>query len=476
VSDQLFAAPAASSIDERAPSLSEGLARYAVGLRLEDVPQDVRDKAALCILDTIGCAIAGSATRAGGIVARHVARGQPGACSLFGHVDGVDLESAVLANVGAAHVLELDDGHRPSDNHLGCVVVPAALAAAEQVGAGGADLLRAVLVGYDVMGRIGQAICLPRMKTPFHGTATTGGFGAAAAAGVLLGLDERQMGHALAIAGTGGAGLREAFTSGGDCKAFQVGRAAWTGVDAALLAAMGLEGPREILEGRFGFLDAMTPMARPALVLADLGRRFAVMESAFKVHAACGILFTAIDACLTLRAEHGLDPGRVEAIEVALPDWVRDDPVFARLRPQTVGEARFSVPFVVAAALVHGEVSPRQLSAEGMADPRIRAIEDRVRVTADPEVDRIFHATNEDDFFFYPAAVRITTGAATHRRLEESPRGYDLRRALTPGEVVAKFIGNAAGVIGRDRAEEAARAMLELSSLPDVGRLRDLWA
>lgn len=468
------AAPVAAM--ERQATQSEALARYAAGLDLGAVPEAVRRKAVLCILDTIGCIIGGAAERAGRIVAGAAARGAAGPCTLFGRPERVGIEGAALANGNAAHILELDDGHRPSDNHLGCVVVPAALAAAEHVGASGAELLRSVIAGYDVMGRIGQAVCLPRMGTPFHGTAATGGFGAAAAAGLLLGLAEGQLAHAFGIAGTGASGLREAFTSGGDCKALQVGRAGWTGINAVLLAAAGLEGPREILEGRYGVLDALTPAARPELVTADLGQRFAVMESAFKVHAACGILFTAIDACLALRAEHGLDPASIERIEVAAPGWVRDDPVFARLRPETVGQARFSIPFVVAAALAKGEVSPRQLSAEGMADPATRALEGKVRIVADAEVDRIFEATKEDDFFFYPSAIRIVAGGREVRRLERSPRGYDLRRALGAEEVVAKFVGNAAGLLGHSRAAEAAERLLALESVADIRALGRLWA
>jgi len=448
------------------------LADYAVNLSLADVPAEVKQKAMLCIMDTIGAMVAAAENRVGAIVTDHaVKHGKAGPCMLFGRKETVDVESAALANGTLGHVLELDDGHRPSDNHLGCVVVPGAFAAAEHVGASGADLLKAVIVGYDIMGRVGAAVCLPRLQTPFHGTGTTGGFGSASAAGVLFGLDEARFAHALGIAGTGAAGTREVFVSGADCKSYQVGRATWNGINAALLAEAGLEGPRDIFEGQFGFVGAMTSLPRPELVVSELGARFAVMDSAFKVHAVCGLLFTAIDASLALRGEHSIDPAAIERIQVALPGWVREDPVFTRRRPDTVGTSRFSVPYAVAAAFQEGEVTPRQISERALHDPAIAALEKKIEISVDPKVEQIFNATKDDEFFYYPASVTVTAGGKDYHRLEKSPRGYDLRRGLTAEEVIAKFVDNSTAAIGRSAAEEAAGLLLDLEKLGSVTRL-----
>src|SRR5262245_42320257 len=133
----------------QAMSKSEELSRYCLGLTLASVPTEVKQKATLCILDASGCMIAGSAGRVGKIITTHALEwGKPGTCTVFGRSSGVDVEAAALANGTLGHVLELDDGHRPSDNHLGGVVVSAAFAAAEQAGASGADMLKAVIVGY----------------------------------------------------------------------------------------------------------------------------------------------------------------------------------------------------------------------------------------------------------------------------------------------------------------------------------------
>ena len=123
------------------------------------------------------------------------------------------------------------------------------------------------------------------------------------------------------------------------------------------------------------------------------------MDCAFKIHAVCGLLFTAIDAAIALRHEHSLTPAQITRIRVALPEWVRNDAVFTRRRPETVGVSRFSVPFAVAAALRDGEVTLRQISEEGIHDETIAELEAKIEVVADPKVDQVFNATKNDEFF-----------------------------------------------------------------------------
>lgn len=455
---------------------SDKLAQYVVDASWSDVPPAVIERAKLCVLDTIGCMIAGSRNAVGTRIVEHAASfGSGGRSSIFGRPGTVDAERAGLANGTLAHVLELDDGHRPSDNHLGCVVVPAALAVAEAVGASGRDLLLSVILGYDVMGRVGEAVCLPRLETPFHGTGTTGPFGAAASAAKLLGLSVTETANAFGVAGTAAAGLREVFVSGSDCKSLHAGRACQNGIAAAYLARSGYEGPRAIIEGTYGFCTAMTSLPRPELAAADLGSRYAVGESAFKVHAVCGLLFTAIDAALALRSEHDLT-GDVDAVRVALPGWVKTDPVFTRKRPDRPGLARFSVPFAVAAALVDGEITPRQISEEGLADLRIEELEAKVEIFSDPEIEEIFETTKTNQFFYYPAVVEIDVGGQTYRRLERSPVGYDIERDLTPEQLVEKFLGLASDVVGRDAAEGVLSWCMRLDADAQAAELNALLA
>ncbi|MBI2986873.1 MAG: MmgE/PrpD family protein [Deltaproteobacteria bacterium] len=466
-------------------TISERLAEYVTGMAIGDLPPEVVAKTKLCILDTVGCMLAGSRDEVAASLAAHALRyDSPGPCTVFGRSGSVGPEHAALANGTSAHVLERDDGHRPSDNHLGCVVVPAALAMAQATGAPGSELLLAVTLGYDVMGRIGEAVCLPRQGQMFHGTGTTGVFGSAAAAGKLLGLTAGQLANALGVAGDGAAGLNEWRRSrwvghdpgGLDCMPLHAGRASQSGITAALLAAEGFHGPATILEGRYGLCSAMTAEARPELICAELGRRFAVIESGFKFHAGPGGVFNPIDAALWLRKEYNLDPGSIQRIKVALPDSWRDDQARRHRPPPTVGTARYSVSFAVAAALHDGEVTHRQHTPAKLADPGIAALEERIEFITDPEVQEIFEATKFDAQFFVPCALEVECGGRSYRRLERSPLGYDPKRGLTQEQVVAKFRSLVDGVLSETQADRVVEWVLRLDHGSKVGDLSGILA
>jgi 2-methylcitrate dehydratase PrpD len=449
--------------------LTSELVDYAMATKTDDIPFEVRDKAMQCVLDSVGCMIAGSRSRLGSVMASYArVTGADGPCTLFGFPEMAAAETACLVNSTLAHVLEMDDGHRPSDNHLGAAIVPAAIAVAQQQKSSGSEFLRSVVIGYDVMGRVGQAVLFPRDDTPFHHTATTAGLGAVVVAGLLMGLDRAQFVSAMGIAGNGGAGLREPQVSGADCKPFQVARGVQSGVSAAVAAACGLQGPTAILEGRFGFLRAFTPTPRREQVTKDLGSRFAVVESAFKVHAACGRVFTAVDAAIEVRGASGLRPDDIERVQVGLPRWISGDAVFSRSRPVDSGAARFSIPFCVAAALHDGEVTSRQLSDAGVTRRDLADVERKIEIVIDDEVDEIFERTKNDDFFFYPAAVTVEAGGHSYRRLVTSPRGYDPRRPLTQGEVIDKFVGSVSPVYDEVHARAIAARVLSIGSLDRI--------
>jgi 2-methylcitrate dehydratase PrpD len=460
-------------------TISGRLADYVTGMTLGALPAQTVRKTKQAVLDTVGCMLAGSTDRIGQIISKHVERQAPtGPCTVFGGARTVGPEHAALANGTAAHVLELDDGHRPSDNHLASVVVPAALAMAQATGASGPDLLLAVALGYDVMGRVGEAVLLPRQRGHFHGTGSTGGFGAATVAGKLLGLTSGQLVNALGIAGDGAASLSEYRNSprstGIDCKPLHAGRSTQTGITAALLAAEGLEGPDMIFEGRDGFCASFSGEPRPELICADLGQRFGVDESGFKVHASVGGNFTAIDAALWLRKEYQLEPASIDKISIAVPRWAQERKGGRETRPQTAGASRPNVFYVVAAALHDGEVTHRQHTPAKLADAGIAALEDRTEFVVDPEIEAIFEATKNDAQFFVPCAVSIEYRGQTVRRLERTPLGYDPERGLTDEEVQTKFRSLVAGVIPESTADRLIAWAMELdgaAKAEDISRI-----
>lgn len=440
-----------------------------------DLPDSLLDRARLHALDTIGAMVGATTTATGQKILAFVeSRGAAGKATAIGLGKQLRTEDSALANATLAHTLEFDDGHRPSDNHLGCVVVPSALVMAEETGATWGECLESIVIGYDIMGRAGEATLLPRNVSCFHGTGSTGVFGSATVAAMMLGLDADRTAQALAIAGTAAAGLRESMNTGPECKPLHAGRAAANGIDAAYLAELDYTGPLTVFEGTFGFTNAMVTLPRPELMVDGLGERYSLLEAGFKVHSTCGMLFNILDGVVAVRNEFQLDERVPDTIRIGAPSWLVEDPPFRRERPTTTGEARFSIPFAVAAGIVDGEVSLRQMAPEKLSDSRIAEVEKRVVIDYDDEVEQIYQSTKDDAFFYYPASIEFEVDGTKHRSLHTNPRGYDPTIPLTSDEVIAKFRSTVDGCLSDSDTSELIDLILNgeaTSGVQDIARV-----
>jgi 2-methylcitrate dehydratase PrpD len=350
-----------------APSLTEGLAAL---LSRPIGPAD-RARAALHLLDWLGCAAAGAASGTGAVFLAHAATRPPGAARV---VLGPALAArdAAFANGAFGNVLEMDDVHREAILHPGPVVIPAALALAAERGAPGPALLDAIIRGYEAEIRIGRAMGAAHYRQ-FHPTATIGPFGAAAACAALLGLGHAALVSALGNAGTATGGVWQCRAEPVMTKQYHTAQAAAAGLEAAILAAGGLTGPRLILEGPLGLFAGMAPDARPDRVLADPGAPWLIHETSFKPWPACRHCHPAIDAALALRTQ----AGDVERVEVAT---YADALTFCdRAEPRSVIEAKFSLQHAVAVALAEGR--PPLSAFEPDAIARLAPLRARVAVT-----------------------------------------------------------------------------------------------
>ena len=356
---------------------NQSLTEQLIALLHRPITQDDRARAALHVLDWIGCAVIG-ATTAPGEVMKDYGRYEPGgSCKAIG-VGDVRAETAAFVNGAFGNVLEMDDIHRTSVLHPGPVVIPAALAAAQAQGAETAAFLDALIRGYEVVIRIGASVGLGHYKY-FHSTATCGPFGAAAAAGSVLGLSDAQLADALGNAGTLAGGLWQLRNEDVMSKQLHNAHAARSGVVAATLAHRGLTGPRRILEGPQGFYAAMCPDADPAVVTADPDAPWLVYDTSFKPWPACRHAHPTIDAMLLLR-DRVASPDDIERIVVRT---YADSVAFCdRPDPQTVGDAKFSLQHVAAVVLRNGK--PTLASFEPMVFRRadMAAIREKVTVEA----------------------------------------------------------------------------------------------
>ena len=295
------------------------LARYAAGLRYEDLPPAVVAKAKDIIADTVAACICGADMPWSRIVIDYAERTGPGGKSkILGRGTSVQAPAAALANGALAHAFELDSLTRPGAGaHPGATVLPPALAVAQEVGASGKQLIAAVVAGNEVMIRIGRATGHTNEARGFHAPGTTGPFGAAVACGSLLGLNAAQMTNALGIAGSLAGGLLEfAKGNGGMVKRLHLGRASEAGVMAASLAKGGFEGPRTVIEGEFGFLKVFCTEWDESHLTRGLGSDFVTMSAVLKRYPVHATAHAAVKAVRDLQAAHGFKGSDVASIAV----------------------------------------------------------------------------------------------------------------------------------------------------------------
>nr|WP_145545494.1 MmgE/PrpD family protein [Variovorax boronicumulans] len=369
--------------------------------------------------------------------------------------------SAALLHGTAAHAAEVDDSFRDAMYHPGAATVAAALAAAQARGASGLDFLRGVVLGYEVSTRIGVVLGRPHYRH-WHSTGTVGTFGAAAAAAGLFALHGAPFAHALATAATFAAGLQQAFRTDSMSKPLHAGRAAEGGLLAAQLAAQGVTGARDVLDGEAGLGRAMSDGPDWAQVGATLGRDFHITRLTFKNHIGCGHTFAAIDATLELARRHGLRPDEVARVHVATYGPALD--IACHTQPQTENEARFSLPFVVATALVHGSVRLSAYTPERLADPAVRDMLGRVSATVDPAIDAGFPGRRA-------ARVEIETRDGRHLSWLQPDRKGDPELPLSDAELEDKLLELASPIIGAARARAFLAAIHALETAPDLRAL-----
>ena len=451
--------------------ITQELSAFTAGIRLDRLPPEVVERARFLVLDLVGNIIR----------ARHDAESTPpllaaaralglaaGNAGVFGDSARYGPAGAALINGVLGHSLDFDDTHAAGSLHPGCPVIPAALAAGEIAAASGADVLAAIVAGYEVTCRV--ALALPagdHYQRGFHPTATCGAFGAAAAAARVFGLDAERVASALGIALSQSAGSLQFLANGAWTKRFQVGWAAMAGLTAATLAREGFKGAAEALEGRHGFLHAYAPSPVPERAVERLGREFELMATAVKPYPSCRYGHAGIDAALALRAEHDLRPEEIEEVTLGLSRsgmLLVGEPAAKKADPQNVVDGQFSGPFVIATALATGAMGWD--SYGHLQDPVIRALLPKIRCEHDPEIEAEFPANMS-------ANLAVRARGQTFRRKVVVAKG-EPANFLTEAELRAKFADLTDAVLGAERARTLADAVLAIDRTADIAALMRL--
>lgn len=360
------------------------LTRQLVNLLARPITEADRQRAALHVLDWVGCAAAGLSSPAGQVFNKYAATLATGSCAVIGGLK-LSASDAALINGSLGNVLEMDDFYRTALVHPGPVVVPAALAMAAATDASGDAFLDAVVKGFEAMIRIGDSVG-PRHYRYFHNTATCGVFGAAVAAGTLLKLDTDKMVHALGQAGTQASGLWQCRIEDTMSKQLHTGRAAQSGVMSAQLASMGLTGATQILEGELGFFNAMCPDGKPENLLAGLDRDWLIHASSFKPWPACRHTHATIDAALALQANVNID----QIASVIVSSYRDAVLVCDQALPITTVQAKFSLQHASAVTLLFGKPKLKHFTETYINSKDVAALRAKVVVQESPDMTTVY--------------------------------------------------------------------------------------
>ena len=434
-------------------------AEYAVKEQTSKLPAEVMHHAKRAVIDWYAALLPGSLVTPATLLEQAFAEDLDHGSARLASGRRATLRAAALINGAASHSVEFDDIYRDAGYHPGSPVISAALAAAQAHGATGEQFLRAVIVGYEISTRIGEAI-MPSHYRYWHTTGTVGSFGAAAAVATILGCDRAQFAHALATVGTFASGLQQAFRSQAMTKPLHSGHAADVGAMAAMAAAQGVTGALDILEGEVGFGAAMSVNPDWTKAVRGLGADYNITRMTFKNHGCCGHTFAPIDGVLHLQKTHGLNWRDIKRVRIATYKAGTD--IVDNPAPEGAYQAKFSLQYVTAHALVHGSVRLSAFEPERLRDPNVRALLAKVEVIADPELSPGYPSQRA-------AHVEIETGDGRKFAHFQPTRKGDPDMPLSDDELNGKFLELALPVIGDTVARQLLAALWSLEKSKDVG-------
>ncbi len=421
------------------PDLTRTLARWVVESRADDLPAPVRKEATRTFLNWVGCAVGAAQQETVGIAIAALSpfAGQ-GQATVLGRKERLDVMNAALMNGIASHVFDYDDTHLRTIIHPAGPVASALLALSEYHPISGRDFLHALTLGVEVECRIGNAVYPAHYDAGWHITGTVGPFGAAAAAGKIMGLNEQQMTWALGLAAVQPVGLKEMF--GSMTKSFHPGRAAQNGLVAAFLAAKNFTSSDHGLEAKTGWANVLSTARNWDEITGKLGQSYQISLNTYKPFACGVVIHPAIDGCIQLRNQYHLTADQIEKIELKIHPLVLD--LTGKKTPQTGLEGKFSVYYASAVALVTGAAGEKQFSDKLVRDPVLTALRDKVTTVVDKSIQA--------------DQVRIAITLKDGRRLDKFVEHVisSVQNPMSDAQLETKFLDLCDGVLPGPQARE----------------------
>ena len=460
-----------SQLKHQTAPLSRAIAARALALTVDGVPRDVWEYLKLCLADAVGIAFA---SRHYDFASKSLQSleilGSEGSASIIGQGRTVALRDAALMNGLLIHGLDYDDTHLASVVHCSASAFPAALALAEHQQLDGQTLLLATLIAIEIDALLGTQAGGVFQQVGFHPTGVVGIFGATVAAARLLGGDEAALVRSQGVALSLSSGSMAFLDDGSWTKRLHPGWAASAALQAASLGVSGFEGPREAYGGRYGFYSLYAPgtAVETETISTQLFTDWALRTVAIKPYPICHFNHAPVDAALCLREQYGLSPDEIESVTVLLDErqfGVVVDPIEAKRAPQSEYDAKFSVPYAVATALVQGRFGLAELEDAARLNSDVLGLAQRIHCEHDARSR-------------YPDAFSGGVRLKTHdgrllEQFEAVNRGAE-GRLLSAEQVHAKFMANCVLTISSERAEALWRSLQALDELEDVTDLMTL--
>ena len=448
-------APSAAAA-QAPPHVTRILAHYVVTAKYEDLPANVRKEGTRTLLNWVGVAIGGSRHQTVDVaVAALSPFSGPPQASLLGRRERLDVMNAAFVNGVASHIFDYDDTHLKTIIHPAGPVASAILALSELQPVTGKDFLNALVLGVEAECRIGNAVYPDHYDVGWHITGTAGVFGAAAAAGRLMGLSEQQMVWALGLAASQPVGLRESF--GSMNKSFNPGRAANNGLFAAILASKNYTSSDGMIEARRGWANTISTKQDYAEITDGLGSRYEAALNTYKPFA-CGIVMhPAIDAAIRLRNQYKLNPDEIERIDLKVNPLVLE--LTGKTAPRAGLEGKFSIYHAVAVAIVEGAAGEKQFSDRAVNDPVVVGLRGKVVPAITPGVD-----TAQVDM-----TIVLKDGRKLEQHIEHAIGSVDV--PMTDKQLEAKFEDLADGILSPSAIRQVMDLCWNVESLKSAAEI-----
>jgi 2-methylcitrate dehydratase PrpD len=440
------------------------VATEVLALRFDDLPEQALTRARHVLLDWLGTAIAGSVEPAG-LIAQEIASESDSrpVASIMGTHLRTSPRDAALANAIAAHALDFDDSSLWADGHPSAAIVSATVALGEKLQSSTGQVIEAIVAGLQGQARFALAAGPSPYANGFHGTGIYGAFGAAGACSRLLDLDVEGIERAYSLAATQAAGLKHPFGTMG--KHLNAAKAATNGMLSAQLAAKGFTAPSDGFEGRQGFAWTHSTTFDPTYPQTVMGERLAIESVLFKRHACCHGTHSTIEGIARLRDQHALVEADVANVELFVPETVVD--ICCISDPVTGLEGKFSMRHAASVALAGLATGPEAFTDEGVRDPRLVAL--RQRVTVRPEANRAMTAPTR-------VLISLTSGDRLEAEIDVWEPAHDDELEAEWDALERKFISLAGPVIGVPSAEEYVARLAQPESNRPIEQLFALTA